>query len=62
MSWTARDRIDVISHLADIKEDLAHLMLAVAALTELLVAKGIISERELAEKAAEIDAAPAGVN
>lgn len=60
MGWTSGDEIQYTAQLADMKEiDYRH-SLVIAALCELLVAKGIIGRQEIREKARELDALAAG--
>jgi len=53
---TARQTIDLYATLADMKEVAYKNTLAITALIDLLVEKGIISPEEMAGKAQELDA------
>lgn len=53
---TARERIDLIGALADMKEVDYKNTLAITTLIDLLVGKGIITAAEFATRARELDA------
>ncbi|BAD41914.1 hypothetical protein [Symbiobacterium thermophilum] len=53
----ARDTIDLYATLADMKAVDYRSVLALTALIDLLVAKGIITREEMAERASQLDAA-----
>ncbi|MBP2017069.1 hypothetical protein J2Z79_000443 [Symbiobacterium terraclitae] len=53
----ARDTIDLYATLADMKEVDYKSALALAALIDLLVTKGVITRAEMAERACQLDAA-----
>jgi len=53
----ARDTIHLYAMLADMKEVDYRSTLALVALIDLLVAKGVITREEIAERAGQLDAA-----
>ncbi len=53
----AREAIDLYATLADMKAVDYRSVLALSALIDLLVAKGIITREEVAERAGQLDAA-----
>lgn len=55
MPFSPRDHINFGAQIADLKEVDYRNTLAVAALIELLVEKGILTREELAEKAGALD-------
>jgi len=52
----ARETIDLYATLADMKEVDYKAALAIAALIDLLVAKGLITREEMAKRALQLDA------
>lgn len=53
----ARERIDLYATLADMKESDYKNTLAITALIDLLIGKGLITREEIAERAQQLDAA-----
>lgn len=49
------DEINMIGKIADLKDEQYHQTVVISALIELLVEKGIITRRELADKAAQLE-------
>lgn len=54
---TARERINLVAALADMKEIEYKNALAVTALIDLLIEKGVITQQEMAARAQLLDAA-----
>jgi len=52
---TAREKIEIFASLADLKEANYRNLLALAALVDLLVEKGILDRQEIARRARELD-------
>jgi len=52
---TSMDLVQFISKLGDLKDEHYHMTLALSAMIELLIDKGLISRQELEHKAAELD-------
>ncbi len=52
---TAREKIEIFASLADVKEANYRNLLALAALVDLLVEKGILDRQEIARRARELD-------
>jgi hypothetical protein len=50
------EEVEMVAKLADLKEDHYRLTLALGAVIELLVEKGILSRREIERKMLELDA------
>ncbi len=53
--YSAREKIEIYAQLGDLKEVDYNTLLAVAALIELLMEKGLISAGELARKARSLE-------
>lgn len=53
---TARNTIDFVATIADMKENTYKNMLALTSLIDLLIEKGVISAQELADRARALDA------
>lgn len=49
------NEVNVIAKLADIKEEHYHQLVTLSAIMELLVEKGILSRKEIEQKALELD-------
>lgn len=56
----AMSTLEIVAQIADLKEIDYKNTLALAALIELLIDKGLFSRQEFAHKAAELDGATAG--
>ncbi|WP_308636956.1 hypothetical protein [Paenibacillus silvisoli] len=54
-SSQALDHLNLVAKLADLKEDHYRTLLAISAMTELLIEKGLLAPEELERKIASLD-------
>lgn len=52
---SARDHLNLVAKLADLKEDHYRILLTLSAMTELLIDKGLLTREELELKTAALD-------
>ncbi|WP_373288940.1 hypothetical protein [Paenibacillus nasutitermitis] len=54
-SFAAKEHLNLAAKLADLKDDHYRILLALGALSELLIEKGLMTEEELEQKTAMLD-------
>ncbi|WP_055106400.1 hypothetical protein [Paenibacillus ihumii] len=57
--FSPMNEVNILAKLADLKEDQYRQLLALGAMMELLVEKGVLSREEIAQKTSELDHAKA---
>ena len=57
--FSPMDEVNILAKLADLKEDHYHQLLALSAMMELLIEKGVLSREEIAQKTTELDSSKA---
>ncbi|MUG47925.1 hypothetical protein [Paenibacillus woosongensis] len=57
--FSPMDEVNILAKLADLKEDHYHQLLALSAMMELLIEKGVLSREEIAQKTSELDCSKA---
>ncbi|WP_110930624.1 hypothetical protein [Paenibacillus bouchesdurhonensis] len=53
--FSPMNEVNILAKLADLKEDHYQQLLALSAMMELLIEKGVLSHEEIAQKVSELD-------
>lgn len=53
--FSPMNEVNILAKLADLKEDHYQQLLALSAMMELLIEKGVLSREEIAQKTSELD-------